>query len=51
VVHAPEGRSVFATLTVEENLALWFRQTLGRAAVDDALDEAYRHFPRLGERR
>lgn len=51
VVHAPEGRSVFATLTVEENLTLWFRQTLGRAAVAGALDDAYGHFPTLGERR
>jgi branched-chain amino acid transport system ATP-binding protein len=51
IVHAPEGRSVFATLTVEENLTLWFRQAVGRARVADALDEAFRHFPRLGERR
>ncbi|MDZ7733338.1 MAG: ATP-binding cassette domain-containing protein [Acidimicrobiia bacterium] len=49
--HAPEGRSVFATLTVEENLTLWFRQWLGRERVAGALDEAYHHFPRLGERR
>lgn len=51
VAHAPEGRSVFATLTVEENLTLWFRQALGRARAAEALDEAYEHFPRLGERR
>ena len=30
ILHAPEGRSVFATLTVEENLALTFRQVFGR---------------------
>jgi branched-chain amino acid transport system ATP-binding protein len=51
VVHAPEGRSVFASLTVEENLELTFRRTRGRHGVRDALDEAYRLFPRLGERR
>jgi branched-chain amino acid transport system ATP-binding protein len=51
IVHAPEGRSVFATLTVEENLVLWFREALGRSRVADALAEAYGHFPRLGERR
>ena len=42
IAHAPEGRSVFSSLTVEENLVLTFRQ---------ALDRAYQAFPRLGERR
>jgi branched-chain amino acid transport system ATP-binding protein len=51
VVHAPEGRSVFASLTVEENLALTFRRSRGRAGTASALDEAYAMFPRLGERR
>lgn len=51
VVHAPEGRSVFASLTVEENLELTFRRSRGRAGVRPALDEAYALFPRLGERR
>ena len=30
IVQAPEGRSVFGTLTVEENLTLDFRRSLGR---------------------
>jgi branched-chain amino acid transport system ATP-binding protein len=51
VVHAPEGRSVFASLTVEENLELTFRRELGRSGADAALDRAYDLFPRLGERR
>jgi len=51
IVHAPEGRSVFASLTVEENLVLTFRRTRGRAQVGSALDEAYELFPRLGPRR
>jgi branched-chain amino acid transport system ATP-binding protein len=51
VVHAPEGRSVFASLTVSENLELTFRRTRGRSGVKDGLDEAYGLFPRLGERR
>jgi branched-chain amino acid transport system ATP-binding protein len=51
VVHAPEGRSVFASLTVSENLELTFRRTRGRHGVRAALDEAYTLFPRLGERR
>ena len=51
IAHAPEGRSVFATLTVEENLTLAFRRRFGRAGVAAALEKAYELFPRLGERR
>jgi len=51
VVHAPEGRSVFASLTVEENLVLTFRREFGRTGVVPALQQAYELFPRLGERR
>jgi branched-chain amino acid transport system ATP-binding protein len=51
IVHAPEGRSVFASLTVAENLELTFRRSRGRAGVRSALDRAFAMFPRLGERR
>jgi branched-chain amino acid transport system ATP-binding protein len=51
VVHAPEGRSVFATLSVEENLVLSFRQSRGRHGVRGAIDEAYELFPVLAARR
>ena len=51
VAHAPAGRSVFASLTVEENLALSFHRAFGRAGLAGALDRAYELFPRLGERR
>jgi len=51
IAHAPEGRSVFATLSVEENLLLPFRRQFGRAGQAGALDRAYELFPRLGERR
>jgi branched-chain amino acid transport system ATP-binding protein len=51
VAHAPEGRSVFATLTVDENLALPFRKRFGRAGVSGGLERAYTLFPRLGDRR
>jgi branched-chain amino acid transport system ATP-binding protein len=51
IVHAPEGRSVFASLSVEENLALTFQRTRGRSGVGAGLDQAYSLFPRLGERR
>ncbi len=49
--HAPEGRSVFASLTVEENLTLAFREVVGRAGCRESLDTAYELFPRLSERR
>ncbi|MSO78601.1 MAG: ATP-binding cassette domain-containing protein [Acidimicrobiia bacterium] len=51
IVHAPEGRSVFSSLTVEENLTLDFRRNLGRKGVAGGLERAYELFPRLGERR
>lgn len=51
IVHAPEGRSVFATLTVAENLALPFHRRFGARHVEDACRRAYDLFPRLGERR
>jgi branched-chain amino acid transport system ATP-binding protein len=51
VAHAPEGRSVFATLSVEENLALAFRRRFGRSGVKPGLDRAYELFPVLGRRR
>ena len=51
IVHAPEGRSVFASLTVSENLEVTFRRSRGRNGVREALDEAFTLFPRLGERR
>ena len=51
IAHAPEGRSVFATLSVEENLRLSFRQSKGRANVSTALDHAYDLFPILATRR
>lgn len=51
IIHAVEGRSVFATLTVEENLALALASGRRRADLAQAIDEAYSLFPRLGERR
>jgi branched-chain amino acid transport system ATP-binding protein len=51
IAHAPEGRSVFGTLTVEENLTLPFRRLLGKAGMGAAMERAYAAFPRLGERR
>jgi branched-chain amino acid transport system ATP-binding protein len=49
--HVPEGRGVFANLTVEENLKLAFRQRGGRRSVAESLERAYEAFPILGARR
>jgi branched-chain amino acid transport system ATP-binding protein len=51
IVHAPEGRSVFGSLTVEENLSLGLARGRGRKEVAAGLARAYTLFPRLGERR
>ncbi len=51
ITHAPEGRSVFASLTVQENLELALLRSRGKYGVAAAIDEAYGLFPRLGERR
>jgi branched-chain amino acid transport system ATP-binding protein len=51
VAHAVEGRSVFASLSVEDNLRLSFRRSVGAAGLSDSLQRAYTAFPRLGERR
>jgi branched-chain amino acid transport system ATP-binding protein len=51
VSHVPEGRAVFSSLTVEENLTIAFRQRLGRKLVNDALSRAYDTYPILCERR
>jgi branched-chain amino acid transport system ATP-binding protein len=51
VAHAPEGRSVLSTLTVQQNLELAFRRSLGRRCVSAAVDRAYDEFPRLRGRR
>jgi branched-chain amino acid transport system ATP-binding protein len=50
VTHAPEGRSVFASLTVQENLELSLGRSRGKHGVHDAISEAYAMFPRLADR-
>ena len=51
VAHATEGRSVFGSLSVEENLTLSFRRVFGRRGVRSRLDQAYEMFPILGRRK
>ena len=51
MAHVVEGRGVFSSLTVEENLTLAFRQREGRGKLSANLEQAYTAFPILGERR
>jgi branched-chain amino acid transport system ATP-binding protein len=51
LAHVVEGRGVFSSLTVEENLTLAFRQRAGRRLLSANLERAYSAFPILGERR
>ena len=52
VSHAPEGRRVFATLTVEENLTLGaFTRLADRAAVERERERIHALFPILKDRR
>jgi branched-chain amino acid transport system ATP-binding protein len=52
IAHVPEGRRIFANLTVEENLQLaaWLRFTRERAAVKRDFERVFTLFPRLKER-
>ena len=54
VVHVPEGRGIFPSLDVRENLEMAAEGTIGRgdgaASGRDAIDEATEMFPVLGDR-
>ncbi|MBP9218301.1 MAG: ABC transporter ATP-binding protein [Sterolibacterium sp.] len=47
----PEGRGIFARLTVAENLAMGAFQRVGKQAIATDLDHYYHLLPRLAERR
>jgi branched-chain amino acid transport system ATP-binding protein len=51
VALVPQGRRIFRSLTVRENLAVAGRKPQGGAATDWTLDAVYALFPRIGERR
>jgi branched-chain amino acid transport system ATP-binding protein len=50
LAHVPEGRQVFAGLSVLENLEMGARTKAARAARRDSLAEVFALFPRLRER-
>src|SRR4028119_621794 len=51
LVQVPEGRRVFATISVAENLTLGAYTRRDKAAIPGDLEEVYELFPRLRERR
>src|SRR5689334_1551215 len=50
ISHCPEGRRIFNSLTVRENLMLGAVQRKDRAIVEEDLEQVYTLFPRLKER-
>lgn len=51
VAHAVEGRSVFASLSVEDNLRLSLQRSFGSRGVSMAMASAFEQFPMLEQRR
>ena len=49
--HVPEGRHVFAQMTVEENLKMGAYTISDAKRVAENMERVYGHFPRLKERR
>ena len=50
LAHVPEGRRVFAHMSVQENLEMG-NYTQSNVNMRERIDEVYARFPRLGERR
>ena len=51
IVQVPEGRKLFGSMSVEDNLLLGGFVSRGDGNAQSRLDEVYHHFPRLLERR
>ena len=51
MAHVPEGRRIFQELTVLENLKLGAYTRKNKAEIADSLENVYRRFPRLKERK
>ncbi|MCD7843026.1 MAG: ABC transporter ATP-binding protein, partial [Clostridiales bacterium] len=51
LAHVPEGRHVFASMTVEENLRMGAYIIRDQRKISASLERVYHHFPRLKERR
>lgn len=51
MVHVPEGRRIFAEMTVKENLELGAYTRKDKKGIKDDIEEMYTRFPKLKERR
>ncbi len=51
LAHVPEGRRIFATLTVLQNLKMGAFTRKDKAEIDETLNMIYKRFPRLEERK
>ena len=51
LAHVPEGRHVFARMTVEENLRMGAYSIRDQKKIAANMEMVYNHFPRLRERR
>lgn len=51
MAHVPEGRRVFANLSVYENLKMGAYTRKDKKEIEDTLKMVYEHFPRLEERK
>ena len=51
LIHIPEGRHIFSTMTVHENLQLGGYLVKDQKVVDERIGRAYELMPRLAERR
>ena len=51
MAHVPEGRHVFTQMTVEENLEMGAFTAKDKSHIQEDLQNVYRRFPRLEERR
>jgi branched-chain amino acid transport system ATP-binding protein len=50
ISHVPEGRKIFAPLSVKENLMMGAYSRNDQAEIQETLERAYKSFPRLKER-
>ncbi len=51
IAHVPEGRHVFAQLSVYENLLMGAFTRKNKAEIEESLESVYKRFPRLKERK
>ncbi|WMJ86146.1 ABC transporter ATP-binding protein [Anaerocolumna sp. MB42-C2] len=51
MAHVPEGRRIFAELTVLENLKMGAYTRKDKKEIEDTIEKVYKRFPRLNERK